>query len=266
MNWQSFQHWLGASPLPIVALTLFIAMGLAAGVGIALRTHRRSGAGVSGGEPGGQEGYIVSAVLGLMALLLGFTFSLAVDRFETRRHLVLEEANAIGTAYLRTQLLPQPHRQRMSDLLIRYTDNRLALSNAPPRDVTRLVKLNDALLTEIWSATSDAFDSIKQLDFSSAYLDSVNAVIDLDASRKTARAARVPPGVFLVLFIYLVTTAGVLGYVLHGGRGRMAAGFLLCLLTLSLILVIDIDRPNQGGVVEGQAPMEALRSALNRDG
>ncbi|HPU16762.1 MAG TPA: hypothetical protein PK808_11795, partial [Polymorphobacter sp.] len=65
----------------------------------------------------GQEGYITSAVLGLLALLMGFTFALAVDRFETRRVLVIAEANAIGSAYLRAQLLPEPHRTRVSGLL-----------------------------------------------------------------------------------------------------------------------------------------------------
>ena len=73
------------------------------------------------------EGYVVSAVLALMGLLLGFTFALSVDRFETRRALVLQEANAIGTAYLRSQALTEPHRSRMSKALVDYTNNRIAL-------------------------------------------------------------------------------------------------------------------------------------------
>ena len=81
-------------------------------------------------EVKGQESYVVSAVLGLLALLLAFTFSLATDRFEARRVLVLEESNAIGTAFLRTQLLGEPHRARLSQLLIEYTDNRIVLAKA----------------------------------------------------------------------------------------------------------------------------------------
>lgn len=261
MFWQHFQQWLGVAPLLHIAAALLVAMMMAAGVGVGLRLlrERRERADGKTSEEG-QEGYIVSAVLGLLALLMGFTFSLAVDRFETRRALVLEEANAIGTTYLRAQLLSEPHRARMTDILVRYTDNRIALARTPSAP---LIQRNDQLITDMWAATSAAFPSIQGLDFSSAYLDSVNHVIDLDASRKRARAARVPAEVFLVLFVYFVTTAAVLGYVLHGLRGRIAAGFLLALLTLSLLLILDIDRPAGGGVDEGQGPMEALRDTLH---
>jgi hypothetical protein len=265
MDWSHFRTWLNATPLWVVGLALFVAMCVAAAVGVYLRRLRE---GRTSGEEkptgkdkseGGQEGYIVSAVLGLLALLMGFTFSLAVDRFDARRHLVIEEANAIGTTYLRVQLLPEPHRSRMSALLVRYTGNRVALAEAPPgprRDA--LLASNDALITELWAATAAAFDSVKGLDFSSTFVDGVNRVIDLDASRKAARQARVPAAVFGSLFIYMITTAGVLGYVLKGVGGRAAAAFLLALFTLSLMLIVDIDRPISGGVIEGQGPMKAL--------
>lgn len=264
MDWQGFDIWLTRTNLFWIALLLFGAMCLAAIVGIVL--HKLvSDRAPEGGDDDGGQGYIVSAVLGLLALLMGFTFSLAIDRFDARRMLVLEEANAIGTAYLRAQLLTEPHRARMSDLLVRYTDNRIALAKDFPGSAEQVaqLKVNDALLTDIWAATSASFDSIKGLDFSSTYLDSINALIDLDASRKTARAARVPTEVFVVLFVYLITTAGVLGYVLKGARGRMAALHLLALLTLSLILIIDINRPVLGGIMESQRPMEELRKSLH---
>lgn len=259
MNTAAFEDWLSAGSIVGVSATLFAAMCVAAVIGMLLRRRRES---ADEDSESGQEGYIVSAVLGLLALLLGFTFSLAVDRFDARRVLVLEEANAIGTAYLRAQLLVEPHRSRMTDLLVRYTDNRIALAKADPRRNKPLLAASDALLTDIWAATSAAFDSIKGYDFSSTYIDSINRLIDLDAARKAARLARVPSEVFLLLFVYLVMTGAVLGYVLKGARGRMAALFLMALLNLSLMLIIDIDRPVQGGVQESQRPMELLRASL----
>jgi len=268
MDWSSFQSWITLSPLWLLGIVLFGAMCLAAAAGIALRAQASPppkaadvGTGAKSDSEGG-EGYIVSAVLGLLALLLGFTFSLAVDRFETRRELVLEEANGIGTAYLQAQLLPEPHRSRTTALLLRYTDNRIALAEAKPGHAGPLLAVNDALITDLWAATAAAFEAIKGLDFSSTYVESINHVIDLDESRRTARAARVPTEVFAVLFVYLVTTAGVLGYVLRGFRGRLAAGFLLALLTLTLMLIIDVNRPTLGGIVEGQAPMNDLRKSM----
>ncbi len=258
MDWQPFQDFLSRTSLPLLGCLPFAAMAVAAAVGTFLRGR---GPALRDSD-GGQDGYIVSAVLGLLALLMGFTFSLAVDRFEARRILVLEEANAIGTSYLRAQLLAEPDRSRMAQLLIRYTDNRIVLAKAKPGHTDRLVAVNDALLTDIWAATSAAFEGIKGLPFSGAYLDSVNKLIDLDASRKAARAARVPPEVFAVLILYMVVTAGVLGYVLKGLRGRLSGAFLLVLLTLSLVLIVDIDRPVLGGISESQLPMEQLRKSL----
>jgi hypothetical protein len=259
MGLLQFQDWVSQTHLLLVALVLIGSMAVAAVVGTIFGARHKSG-----DETEGQVGYVVSAVLGLLALLLGFTFSLAVDRFEARRGLVLQEANAIGTAYLRVQLLEEPHRARMTDIVRRYVDNRVAVAKATERsEQLRMLAINDALVTDLWTATSAAFPSIQGLDFSSAFLDSVNTVIDLDTSRKMARMARVPPAVFFVLFVYLVTTAGVLGFVLKGKGGRLAAGFLLLLLTLALALIIDIDRPAGGGVVESQAPMEALQASLH---
>lgn len=247
-------------PLLVVAGCAFGCMVLAALLGFGLREIL----GRRGQAPAieGQESYIVSAVLGLLALLMGFTFALAVDRFETRRALVLEEANAIGTTYLRTQLLPEPHRERLTRLLVNYVDNRLLLATAQSAQTQRLVEANDQILTDLWSATAAAFDDIDAKPFSNSYLDTMNNMIDMDSARKAARGAHVPSEVFILLVFYLVVTSAVLGYVLKGGQGRVAAGLLLALLALSLTLIMDIDRPTGGGIRENQAPMVALRASM----
>ena len=248
--------WVDGAPLLVlgVVVLLLLSAGLAAGLVIRHlhdRDPRRTGK-----DDDGQEGYVVSAVLGLLALLLGFTFALAVDRFETRRALVLQEANAIGTAYLRTQLLPQPHRERISALLIDYTENRVALGKSSAAENSQMLARNNRIVTDLWAATAAGFQSIKGLDFSSAYIDSMNTLIDLDTSRKAARTVRVPTEVFVVLVIYLAVTAGVLGYVFAGPRGRAAAVFMLGLLWMSMLLIVDIDRPTRGGIRESQLPMQ----------
>ena len=130
------------------------------------------------------------------------------------------------------------------------------------KGVAPLLAANDRMLTDLWAATASAFVTIKGIDFSSTFVDGVNNVIDLDAARKTARMARVPSEVFFVLFVYLIVTAGVLGYVFVGNRGRGAAIFMLVLLTLSLLLILDIDRPNKGGIRESQTAMEQLRATF----
>lgn len=151
MGWSPFQAWLSTAPLWLIAVTLLAGMAAGAIVGRLIRGGFARIRDV-GAEYRDQEGYVISAVLGLLALLLGFTLSLAVDRFDTRRGLVLADANAIGTAYLRSQLLSEPHRARMSDLLVRYTDNMIALAKAPPGPQrTSLSAKDDALITDIWA-------------------------------------------------------------------------------------------------------------------
>ncbi|MDC9823962.1 hypothetical protein PRN20_09460 [Devosia sp. ZB163] len=218
------------------------------------------------GDPdtSGQEAYIVSAVLGLLALLMGFTLSLSLDRFETRRALVLEEANAIGTAYLRTQLLREPHRGRLTDLLVSYIDNRLAFAKTDSADERReRLAADDQLTVDLWAATAAAFDEIRSTAFSTGYLDSINAVLDLDTSRRTAGAARVPAEVFGMLALFTLVASGLLGFVLTGPRRRITATFLLLLMALALSLMLDIDRPSAGLVVEWQEPLEALRASIS---
>ena len=258
-----FASWLETTPTWQIGLVLVAAMFAASIVGEwlhrrAARTRVKKGS----DDDGGTEGYIVSATLGLLALLMGFTFSLAVDRFEARRVLVLEESNAIGTTYLRTQMLEPVDRARISKMLVDYTDNRIALAKAPPDQVQPLLARNDQMLTDLWTATLAAWPSIKGMDFSSSYLETMNNMIDLDAARKAARLARVPSAVFFLLFVYVVTSAGVLGYAGANKEGRGATAFLFLLLALSLLLTLDIDRPKSGRVTESQAPMERLKATL----
>jgi hypothetical protein len=262
VNGAGFADWLAVTSIWTIAFVLLLAMVAAAVAGYFIRKWRLRRRGPGDPEKENHEGFVLSAVLGLLALLLGFTFALAVDRFETRRALVLEEANAIGTAYLRTQLLEEPHRARISRLLVDYTENRIAMGKAPFVDARTRVARNDRLVTELWVATIAAFPSIRGIDFTTAYLDSMNLVIDLDESRKASRQAKVPYEVYFVLFVYIVCAAGVMGFTLDGPLERWAATFLFLLLTLSLMLIVDIDRPASGGINESQRPMEDLQASL----
>lgn len=257
---EGFARFLEATPIWGVGLAVLTAMTVAAVIGRWLGW--RDGRGDANKEAGGSETYIVSGVLGLLALLVGFTFSLSVDRYDTRRGLVLEEANAIGTAYLRAQLLEAPHRQRISTILTTYTENRVALAQAPRGQGWALVQENDRLIAELWDEVVAVSPQIRSYQFSGVFIESVNAVIDLDTARKVARDAHVPPSVFLLLFVYQAASAGVLGYVLSGRRSLVLTSMLFLLFTFALVLIIDIDRPDIGGVRESQRAMLMLRETL----
>lgn len=249
------------STLYEIALSIFAGLVICAIAGFVIRRAPGLVLPAGSGEDG-QEAYIVSAVLGLLALLMGFTFSLALDRYEDRRELVLQEANALGTAYLRAQLLPEPARSDISAILSDYTDNRIDLAGQRKENFAELLATNDALLVDLWARTVAAVENAGATPITSQFVASINEVIDLDASRKNARAAKVPSAVYAVLFIYFMVAAAILGYVLTGFWSRLAAVFLFVLFTLSLLLIIDIDRPLVGELREDQLPMEQLRDFI----
>ena len=208
----------------------------------------------------GQEEYLLGGSLALLALLLAFTFGLVLNRYEGRRQLVTNEANAIGTAYLRAQLLDEPHRSRLSGLLIAYTDNRIRVASSGAEANANLAK-NDQLVTQMWAAVSAAGGSAQAHGISMPLLEAFNEIINLDTERKVAWRLRVPAGVLALLLAYLIVTAGELGYIVEGARGKRAALMLFVLIALSIGVITDVNRPSSGAIRESQRPMiDLLRS------
>ena len=208
-----------------------------------------------------QENFLVSGLLVLLALMLAFTTGFVVEHYDQRRFLVIEEANAIGTAYLRSQALDEPHRTRLSNLLRDYTDNRIALS-VRSGDRGALLAKNDRLLTYIWAAVLAANDSAREKGNSTPLYFAFNEVIDVDSERKIARMSRVPEGVLVTLYAFLVVTAGVLGAVLDGARQRIVAGILFVLLVLVVAMIVDLNRPTRGTIRESQQALLLLRDSM----
>jgi hypothetical protein len=248
-----------ALPVWAAGLILLAVLTLASRVGIWLRART----GDASHEDGG---YILSAALGLLALLIGFTFSLALSRYEMRRDLVLQEANAIGTTHLRAQLAPEPFRSELRTLIRRYVDARLALADAG-EDATAIARAEaqaDQLQQQIWDTTMAAVPHIDPPVVVPLLTASVNDTIDLAASRKAALAARLPSSVVLALLVYAVISAGILGYVTQGIRRgtHVSAVLLFVLLTLAIGLILDLDRPRTGSIVVSQAPLLDLKASI----
>ena len=250
--------------IPVVGLGTLTAMLIAAGAGHLLRVwqHKRRPREDPESPPSvAQEGYLLGSALGLLGLLLAFTFGMVLNRYESRRELVIDEANAIGTAYLRSQLLDEPHRSRLSNLLIEYTANRIRLASADSGRTGYLAK-NDELLTEMWAAVSAARDSATAHGLTTALLMTFNEVIDLDAKRKLAWELRIPIEVLVLLMVYLVITAAVVGHQVDGPRGRRAALLLFVLIALSLAVITDLNRPMTGHERESQKAMLAALQSM----
>lgn len=255
-------QWLAGLSLVGLAVAIFLAMLVASLLGYGARRLELHVTGGREAAEHSQESYLVGGMLGIMALLLAFSFSIALERFDERRHLVVQEANAIGTSYLRAQMLDEPHRGRLSSLLVAYTDNRIRLANIPPDQQTAQLAINDKLLTDIWSAVVASRDSALAHGISVPLLNTFNEVIDLDTERKISRTVRMPQEVLELLLGFLFVTAAVLGYVLVERSGKIGAVVLFGLLSLYVGIIADLNRPTSGNIREAQDAMLMLQASL----
>lgn len=210
---------------------------------------------------------IESAILGLLALLLGFTFAMSLTRFDRRKTLVIKEADAIDTAYQRAQLLPKADAARLESLLKEDVDARIALHEAggDEEKLSAAAAQSQRLEGEMWTLAV-AHARKKPDSMSALVLSALNAVSDADAERVQALGDHVPEPVLDLLILAALVALGVVGYAsgLTGKRilwPKIAAAVLIC---AAILLIMDLDRPTRGVIVVEQTRMLELRDSLAR--
>ncbi|WP_336966320.1 hypothetical protein [Sphingobium aquiterrae] len=248
-------------PLPVVGLGILIALLLAMEAGFLLQRRmkaRHPGKSAAAAAPD----YLLSAVLGLLALLLGFTFSLTLNRYEARRDLVVQEANAIGTTWLRAQLLEGPNRMAMSNLLRAYAKARIDWSHdpAPVPDSGA----TEAIQKKLWAETGVAIRTEPSAQLSNGLMVAMNESFDVASARGVARSAHIPDEVLAMLLLYAILSSGMLGHIManRAQPHRGATTLLLALVSLAMVLILDVDRPLGGAIQVSQKPLEDLRASM----
>ncbi len=230
---------------------------------IGYRMGRRSS---PDGEQDSQINTIQGATLGLLGLLLAFTFAMSAARYDARRQLVLQESNAIGTTYLRAQMLPDPQRTQISDLLREYVEARLEFYNAGV-DAVKLQQATDKTLQiqdQLWQQAIVASASDARSVPIGLFIQSLNEMIDLHAERLAAMRNRVPEIIIYLLFVVAIVTLGLIGYGSGISRRRNLIPILMSLLLIATILmvIIDLDRPRRGIIRVSQESMIQLQQSL----
>ena len=209
-----------------------------------------------------------SALLGLLALLLGFTFAMAVQRFDTRKSLVLEESNAIGKAYWRSQLAVPSQRPRVGRLLKEYARARVSFHDASGDDTQIEAASADAFRLEqqIWGAVGAVQAEDPHSTVTSLFIQSVNDMVDVNEKRRVALENHVPEPVLTLLFI---VATGAIGFIAYGsglaGRRRfVSTAIFATLIALVLTFIRDIDHPRTGVVQVSQESMIRLKDTLEK--
>jgi hypothetical protein len=223
-------------------MMLFIEIGRHIGMATILRNPDGLAKGISSVE---------GAVFGLLGLLIAFSFSGAESRFEHRRHLITEEANAIGTAYLRIDLLPADAQPEMRELFRRYLDSRLEIYRHT--DDMTVIKANLAgsavLQGEIWQKSVSACNRAEVAKHSGMLvLSALNAMIDITTTRTTATRDH-PPLVILLLFFVLSLIGSLLvGYNISVNKNRRWLHSLAfaAITSLTVFVVLELEFPRRG--------------------
>jgi hypothetical protein len=237
-----------------LALLFLLLLSLEAGFRAGRRASRRRDPDASS-----QVGAIQGALLGLLGLLLAFSFAAAGSRFLERQDLIVEEANAIGTAFLRADLLGEPARTELREALRLYTEYRLRLSarlrdGLPQTAIAEIEEMHSA----IWTAATRGVTS--RPDTALAVLGPVNEVLDLHTTRLAASRKHLPGLVLGLLIACSALALGVIGYGcgLGGLRSAPLSVPLALVAAAALWITIDLDHPRGGLLQLSDAPLQAL--------
>jgi len=212
------------------------------------------------------SGVLQGVLLGFMGLVLAFGLSLALGRYEDRRAAVVDDANTIGTTYLRAQTLSEPVRSRSLPLLVAYTDAEIRLTDEMSGSelAEETVARASRLQRELWALAGRAVREEPTASAPRLYEDSLNAMIDQQAVRVAGLNNRVPTE---VLLLELIGAAGAMFLVgLHVGLlGRSLTPLLLAagLVAFLLFVNFDLDRPTRGFIKVPDAPLAALRASMD---
>ena len=214
-----------------------------------------------------QVSYIATAVLALLGLLLAFTFSMANARYDHRKQVILTEANAIGTAWLRADLLDEPLRGEMKKTLLDYTDARIALyeTGADAPRLKAAAERSESLQRVIWKMVDRVARQDRRPGVVFGVMSAVNDVIDMHETRIAAIENYIPAGLILMLIVFAALALYLVGWTAGLTRCRsQASTFIFAILVIMVLgVIMDINRPQRGLIQTGQNSMLRLQEGLH---
>jgi hypothetical protein len=203
-------------------------------------------------------GPVQGAMLGLLGLLLAFSFAGSAGRFVDRQALVFDEANAIGTAYLRADLIDEPHAGDLRQTLREYTEHRTRIQGALLADtLDEFMSAVPAFHERMWAAARDG--SLARPEVTEPVVNAVNDVIDMHTLRLAAYKHLQTP-VLVLLLVCSVLTLGVIGYAcgVGGSRNALMTTVIAVLIASTLLITVDLDNARVGLIRMSDAPLAEL--------
>jgi hypothetical protein len=259
----SLLAWNSNVPVWIVFVFTIAVCVVALEVGVWLATHTLRHK--SEGEPEAPLGSLVGAMLGLLAFMLAFTFGIAAERFDTRKQLVLDEANAIQTAYLRASLMPSAHGEEVRRLLKDYAEMRLETTFA---DYLAMLDDSEKIQRQLWAQVELVAKQDVDSELRSLFTASINDLINVHQSRRTFRLEYQIPGmVWVVLYMLTALTMVSVGYQVRMSGTRRLRGMpvMVTAFALVILMIADLDTPGRGFLNVTRAPIADVLQMMDHD-
>ena len=239
---------------------LLVVLAMELGFRLGRAVHRRSKA-----EKESSVSSIEASILGLLAFMLAFTFGLVSNRFDERKALVRQEANVIGTAYMRAAFLPEPDRARTAQILKAYVSQRLtAVLSRDARQMEQMLADSDRDQRELWAmAVVNARKDLNS-DVAALYIESLNDLVDIHRMRLAiGLQSRVPIPIWLVFYALVVLGMFGVGYqtAIAGSRRTLTAPILALSFSLVITLIVELDRKRSRYI---PVPQDAMQNLFER--
>jgi hypothetical protein len=250
-----FRYLLGVGLL-VMAAFLFLSLMLASEMGYRL-ARRVAEVTSTSREDIAVTSTLTAGMIGLLAFTLGLSISYAQTRFEVRRDLVQVEANAIGTAWLRTKLIDNAEGAAIATKIEDYARVRLAFTTAVSEaDVPTLIAQTNSLQTDIWRDTQ-VIAQRAPTPITAALISALNDMFDESAAQQFAYESRVPVNILMMLYFGALLAIGALGYQfgLIGRRQIVLTSLLLVMWSGGMLLIVDLNQPRIGRVRTDPAPL-----------
>lgn len=250
-------------PLWAILLITTLILFTAAEIGFQLGKWRKR---QSKDDEKAQAGTIMGAALGLLAFILAFTFGMAGSIHNARKSVLQEEANAIGTAYLRAQILPEPSSSKIKRLLKEYVDVRI--KGAQSEDfIKKAITRSEELINDLWVLSVNLAKENPGSIFIGLFVKSLNDVIDLHSKRLTiALRNRIPMSIEITLYCVAILAMTMMGYQagLTGVRTLVPRFALILAFASVMLLIVELDRPTKTIINVSQQAMIDLQTSMDK--
>lgn len=242
---------------------LFSALLIFATSEVGFRLGERRGNAPEGKDP---SWLLEASAYTMLALLLGFSFSMALSRYDARRGTFVREANAIGTAFLRAQLLDLKTRSAIRADLREYVAERLAFARADAAPQQRAIADNNSLRLQqhMWNLTAQSAGRDTHSTMVPLFIAALNDVINLSAEERTVLSNHIPDVVIFWLLLIALIASAMMGYGFgrEGRRALVVKAVFAVMVALVLGLVVDLDRPQRGIIRVNLSSMQRVQQSM----